>query len=82
MHCSCATAWYRDWNTPSCNRYAELRRWLLTFVVIGGGFSGVEVAGEIVDFLRASIRFLPQHPYMEDIKVVLVARHRPGCCPN
>jgi NADH:quinone reductase (non-electrogenic) len=50
---------------------AELRRWLLTFVVIGGGFSGVEVAGELVDFLRASIRFYP-NIRMEDIKVVLV----------
>jgi NADH dehydrogenase len=49
----------------------ELRRWLLTFVVIGGGFSGVEVAGELVDFLRASIRFYP-NIRMEDIKVVLV----------
>ena len=50
---------------------AELRRWLLTFVVIGGGFSGVEVAGELVDFLRASLRFYP-NIRMEDIKVVLV----------
>ncbi len=50
---------------------AELRRWLLTFVVIGGGFSGVEVAGELVDFLRASIRFYP-NIRMDDIKVVLV----------
>jgi NADH dehydrogenase len=31
-----------------------LRAWLTTFVVIGGGFSGVEVAGEISDFLHAS----------------------------
>lgn len=36
---------------------AELRRWLTSFVVIGGGFSGVEVAGELADFLRASRRY-------------------------
>lgn len=30
------------------------RAWLTTFVVVGGGFSGVEVAGEISDFLHAS----------------------------
>ncbi len=35
----------------------ELRRWLTTFIVIGGGFSGVEVAGGLADFLRASRRF-------------------------
>lgn len=32
---------------------AELRRELLTFVVAGGGFSGVEVAAELNDFVRA-----------------------------
>ena len=29
-----------------------LRKWLTTFVVVGGGFSGVETAGELVDFLQ------------------------------
>jgi NADH dehydrogenase len=32
---------------------AELRRELLTFVVAGGGFSGVEVVAELNDFVRA-----------------------------
>jgi NADH dehydrogenase len=36
---------------------AETRRWLTSFIVIGGGFSGVEVAGGLADFLRASRRF-------------------------
>jgi NADH dehydrogenase len=35
----------------------EARRWLQSFVVIGGGFSGVEVAGGLMDFLRASRRY-------------------------
>jgi NADH dehydrogenase FAD-containing subunit len=35
----------------------DMQRWLTTFVVIGGGFSGVEVAGGLADFLRASARF-------------------------
>lgn len=35
----------------------ELRRWLTTFIVIGGGFSGVETAGELADFLRASRKY-------------------------
>jgi NADH dehydrogenase len=32
----------------------ELRRQLLTFVVAGGGFSGVEVAAELNDFVRGA----------------------------
>ena len=37
----------------------RLRRWLTTFIILGGGFSGVEVAGEITDFLKASLRYYP-----------------------
>ena len=35
---------------------AELRRQLLTFVVAGGGFSGVEVVAELNDFVRRAAR--------------------------
>lgn len=49
----------------------EARRWLTTFVVIGGGFSGVETAGELVDFLAASLRYYPRIR-REDIRVVLL----------
>ena len=38
----------------------ERRRWLTTFVVIGGGFSGVETAGEMGDFLRSATRHYPR----------------------
>ena len=34
----------------------ELRRQLLTFVVAGGGFSGVEVIAELNDFVREVAR--------------------------
>ncbi len=33
------------------------REWYLSFTVIGGGFSGVEVAGEINDLVRKSSKF-------------------------
>ena len=49
----------------------ELRRQLLTFVVAGGGFSGVEVAAELNDFVRGvakSYRGLDP----SEIRVVLV----------
>ena len=38
----------------------ERRRWLTTFIVVGGGLSGVEVAGELSDFVRASRRYYPR----------------------
>lgn len=33
------------------------RRWHLSFIIVGGGYSGVEVAGEINDLLQGSLRF-------------------------
>ena len=36
------------------------RRWLTTFIIVGGGLSGVEVAGELNDFVRASLRYYPK----------------------
>jgi len=47
------------------------RRWHLSFVVVGGGFSGVEVAGEINDLVRHSRRFYPNIS-SDDITVTLV----------
>jgi NADH:ubiquinone reductase (H+-translocating) len=38
---------------------AERRR-LGHFIVIGGGFSGVEVAGALTDFLRGALRYYPR----------------------
>ncbi|HEV2210581.1 MAG TPA: FAD-dependent oxidoreductase [Verrucomicrobiae bacterium] len=35
----------------------ERRAWLLTVLVVGGGYSGVEAAGEINDLLRTSARY-------------------------
>jgi NADH dehydrogenase len=37
-----------------------LRRQLGHFIVIGGGFSGVEVAGELADFLASASRYYPR----------------------
>jgi NADH dehydrogenase len=49
----------------------EARRWLTTFIVVGGGFSGVEVAGELVDFLHASLKYYPRLT-KADCRVVLL----------
>jgi NADH dehydrogenase len=50
---------------------AARRRLLLSVVVVGGGFSGVELAGEIADLLNASLRYFSDIPRGE-IKVTLL----------
>ncbi len=50
---------------------AERRRWLTTFVVIGGGLSGVEVAGELNDFLHSGQRYYPNLKE-RDCKIILL----------
>ena len=49
----------------------EHRRWLTSFIVVGGGFSGVETAGELVDFLYASLRYY-RRVSCEDLRIVLL----------
>ncbi|MBK8221424.1 MAG: FAD-dependent oxidoreductase [Candidatus Obscuribacter sp.] len=50
---------------------AAIRASYLTFLVVGGGFSGVEVAGEINDLVKSSARYF--HNFQaSDIKVVIV----------
>src|SRR5262245_22865012 len=49
----------------------DARRWLTTFIVVGGGFSGVEVAGELVDFLHASLKYYPRLA-RDDCRVILL----------
>ena len=49
----------------------ERRRALLTFVVAGGGFSGVEVAGGLNDFARGMLADYP-HLSAGELRIVLV----------
>ena len=52
-------------------RNGDARRALLTFVVAGGGFSGVEAVAELNDFVRAAARSFRNIP-RDDIRVVLL----------
>ena len=50
---------------------SEERRRQLRFVFVGGGFTGVEAAGEMADFFRSSLHFYPTiEP--NDVEVYLV----------
>ena len=46
---------------------------MLTFVVVGGGFSGVETVGAVNDFVRDIIKQYYQNIYMSDVRVILVS---------
>ncbi len=52
----------------------ERRRWNLSFIVVGAGFSGVEVAGEMNELVRSSTRFY-RNFRKEDVTVSLVHMH-------
>ncbi len=45
---------------------------LLTFVVVGGGFSGVETVGELNDFIRDSIKHFYHNIDPNDARIILV----------
>jgi NADH dehydrogenase len=47
------------------------RRARLTFVVAGGGFAGVELAGALNDFARGMLAYYPNIPH-EEVAIILV----------
>jgi NADH dehydrogenase len=50
----------------------DLRKRLLTFVVVGGGFSGVEIVGELNDFILDSIKHFYHNLESSYVKIILV----------
>jgi NADH:ubiquinone reductase (H+-translocating) len=54
------------------NKHIELQKNLLTFVVVGGGFAGVETAGELNDFVRDSINDFYHNIDSKNVKFVIV----------
>jgi NADH dehydrogenase len=51
----------------------DLRKSLLTFVIVGGGFSGVETVGAVNDFVRDTVKLYYPNIYMSDVRVILVS---------
>ncbi|MFQ5782758.1 MAG: NAD(P)/FAD-dependent oxidoreductase [Nitrosopumilus sp.] len=52
---------------------SDLQQKLMTFVVVGGGFSGVETVGELNDFVRESARKFYRNIASENIRIILVS---------
>ena len=52
---------------------SALRKSMLTFVIAGGGFAGIETAGELMDLLRDASKYYPD-AYMKDLNVTVVHR--------
>lgn len=57
--------------TAALQEDAPARRQLLTFVIAGGGFAGVETTGAVNDFIRETARYYPSITE-KDIRVVLI----------
>ncbi len=53
---------------------------LLTFVVIGGGFTGVETVGEVHELIRKSLRYYPRIR-RGDVRTILI-QHGPRILPE
>jgi NADH dehydrogenase len=49
----------------------ETRRAMVTFVIAGGGFAGVELAGGLNDFARGMLVYYPHIP-PEEVQIILV----------
>ena len=58
--------------TDNAKTLDQLQKKLLTFVIVGGGFAGVETAGEINDFIRDSVKEHYHNINSNNIRVIIV----------
>ncbi|MDQ3245254.1 MAG: NAD(P)/FAD-dependent oxidoreductase [bacterium] len=52
------------------------RRGLLRFVVVGGGATGVELVGELIEFVRDTFAYYYAKKLMNDIEVVIIQKNK------
>jgi NADH:ubiquinone reductase (H+-translocating) len=50
----------------------DLKRGLLTFVVVGGGFNGIETVGELADFIKDTVKVYYKNISMSEVRILLV----------
>jgi NADH dehydrogenase len=50
----------------------DLKRGLLTFVVVGGGFNGIETVGELADFIKDTVKIYYKNISMSEVRILLV----------
>lgn len=53
-------------------RNRQLCTMLLTFIVVGGGFNGIETVGSLNDYVRGTIKKFYKNINPEDVKIILV----------
>ncbi|HZA07238.1 MAG TPA: NAD(P)/FAD-dependent oxidoreductase, partial [Nitrososphaeraceae archaeon] len=63
---------YGNIDNSDIHTFDELQKKLLTFVIVGGGFAGVETAGEINDFIRDSVKEHYHNIDINNIRVIIV----------
>ena len=70
----------RQMEQAEATRDPQRRRWHLSFIIVGAGFSGVEVAGEINELVRSSTRFY--HNFRKDDVVVSLVHPKDHILPE
>jgi len=53
----------------------DLRKSLMTFVIVGGGFSGIETAGSLNDFVKESIKKYYKDLSVFEVSIIVVNSH-------
>ena len=62
---------------------AELKQQLLTFVVVGAGFSGVETVAEVNELIHRALKYYPQHQARGDPRLPhRICRPHPADLPG
>ncbi len=64
----------KQFEKSQCLKDAEAKRQALTFVVVGGGPTGVEMAGELADFCRSTFRKIYGPDLCRASRIIVVQR--------
>jgi NADH dehydrogenase len=63
---------FDDYDSSETTTKSNQKERLLTFVIVGGGFAGVETAGELNDFLRDSVEDYYHNIESKDVRVIII----------